>query len=332
VEFRQVDVTPSICPLAARLVSESGVEEAYGALILSILERAVAEGGGQRAITLLPALTCEGHGGDVGGATPVCAAWLLVRLAAKLLDDVEDRDLDDEQPLQVNASTGLLALAHLAIDALAVDGVPATRVADLSVALQRAILRAAGGQHRDLLASGGAVGQDPDGWLAIAAAKSGALFGWAAWAGAAMAGAEGDRLESYRRFGEHLGVLLQVADDYNDIWAPAAEAGDRAEPPALGAANLSIAYGRLVADDAVRGRLDDALRSALEGVTDAREAVVDAVTGLGAQTFVLAAARAQRQLAVEALDAAGARPAAARRLVALLDGIMPALRVVADVS
>jgi len=67
-------------------------------------------------------------------------------------------------------------------------------------------------------------------------------------------------------------------------------------------------------------------------VTDAREAVVDAVTGLGAQTFVLATARAQRQLAAEALDAAGARPAAARRLVALLDGIMPALRVVADVS
>lgn len=327
-----MDVTPSIRLLVARLVSDSGVEAAYGAFVLSILEHAVAEGGGQRAITLLPALTCEDHGGDPGRTVPACAAWLLVRLAAKLLDDVEDRDLDAEQALQVNASTGLLALAHLALDALTAEGVPPSRVAHLGTALQVAILRAAGGQHGDLVTGSDAADLDPDGWLAIAAAKSGALFAWAAWAGAAIAGAEDAPLEGYRRFGECLGVLLQIADDYNDIWAPDAEAGGRAEAPTLGAPNLSIAYARLVADGAARRHLDDALRSTREGVAGARGAVVDAVTDLGAQTFVLAVARAQHQHGIEALNAASARPAPARRLIALLDGIMPALGAVAGRS
>jgi len=325
-----LDVTPSIRPLVARLVTECRVEPAYGAFVLSLLERAAAEGGGQRTITLLPALTCACHGGDPGRAVPLCAAWLLVRLAAKLLDDVEDGDLDRDQPLHVNASTGLLELAHLSVGALDHEAVPQPRIALIGAKLSRAVLRSAGGQHRDLSAATEAAGLDPDGWLAMAAAKSGALFAWAAWAGAEMAGARGARLEGYRRFGECLGVLLQVADDYNDVWAPEAEAHLRPDVPIPSAPNLAMAYARLVADDVSRRRLDEGLQRARGGDRDALTAAAEALTDLGAQTFVLAAGQAQHHHAVEALSDAGGRPEFERQLLALLDGVMPALQIVAD--
>jgi geranylgeranyl pyrophosphate synthase len=325
-----VDVTASVRPLVAQILSEGRVEAAYSDLILSLLDHTAMEGGGQRAITLLPALTCEAHGGDPKQAAPACAAWLLLRLAAKLLDDVEDRDLDAGQSLHVNAAAGLLELAHLCVDALAREGVPRPRVARIGAELSRAILRAAGGQHRDLIVERDAVSLDPDGWLAIAILKSGIPLGWAAWAGAAIAGARGSRLEGYRRYGECLGVLLQIADDYNDVWAPGVDANVGPDVVPSDAPNLAIAYARLVADEAARRRLDRALRAARRGDADALTEVREALIDLGAQMFVLAAGRTQYRLAAEALGSAGARPAIERQLVALLDGVMPALRIVSD--
>jgi len=325
-----VDVTPSFGSLVAPILSEGHVEAAYGDLILSLLGHAATEGDGQHAITLLPSLTCEAHRGDPDQAVPACAAWFLLRLAAKLLDDVEDGDLDAGQPLHVNTSTGLLELAHLCLDALTERGVPRTRVTRIGAGLSRAVLRAAGGQHRDLVASRDAVDLDPDGWLAIAAAKSGALFAWAASAGATIAGARGSRLEGYRRYGECLGVLLQIADDYNDVWAPEADATKRHDLPPSDAPNLAIAYACLVADESTRQHLGCDLRAARDGDAEALTAARDALIDLGAQAFVLAAGRTQRRVATEALGAAGAQPAIARRLVALLDGVMPAMGAVSD--
>ncbi len=330
----QVDVTPSMRDLVARLLSEGRADRSYADLILSLLDGTAMEGDAQRAITLLPALTCEAHGGDPNQTVPLCAAWFLVRLAAKLLDDVEDRDLDREQPLHVNAATGFLELAHLSIDDLAHEGVPRSRVARIGAELSRAVMRAAGGQHRDLVAQRDATSPDPDGWLAVAAAKSGALFAWAAGAGAAVAGARGSRLEGYRRYGECLGVLLQIADDYNDIWTPDAAAGAGADarhdvPPA-DAPNLAIAYARLVADDVTRRRLDLDLLAAYQGEGAVRDRVRAALTDLGGQAFVLAAGQAQRRLAIDGLRGARARPTIEHQLVALLDGVMPVLGHVLD--
>lgn len=320
-----VDVTPAIRPLVARLLQEDGVEAAYGDLLLALVDGTMAEGGGQHALTLLPALTCQAHGGDPARAAPACAAWLLVRLAAKLLDDVEDGDVGREQPLHVNAASGLVALAHLCVHALAREGVPHARATRLDAALSRAILCAAGGQHRDLVATREAASLDPDGWLAIAAAKSGAPLAWAAGAGAAVAGARGARLEGYRRFGACLGVLLQIADDYNDVWAPEAPGRLRLDAP-----NLALAYAQFVADGADRRRLDEALDAARRGDAGATQEVGAVLTDLGAQAFVLAAGHVQRHGAVEALAATGAPPAMARRLNALLEDVMPALRLVAE--
>lgn len=314
---------PSVRGIVARLVREGPVDAAYGDLLLSLLDDTVAEGGVSEDITLLPALACAAHGGDPQRAIPACAAWLLVRLAAKLFDDVEDGDLAHGQPVHVNAATGLLALAHLSVEALTREGVPRSRVARIGAELWRTVLRAAGGQHRDLVAQDDADGLDPDGWLVVAAAKSGALLAWATWAGAAIAGARGRRLEAYRQFGECLGVLLQIADDYNDTWAP-----DAAKGPIFDAPSLALAYARLVTDGATRQRLDQDVTAARAGNALARGRVLSALTALGGQAFVLAAGQAQRRLAIESLQSAGAQPLADGRLVHLLDGVMPVLEQV----
>jgi geranylgeranyl pyrophosphate synthase len=319
----QVAIPRPIGDVFARLLAEGRADPAYAEVILSLLDTAM-DGETEHAITLLPATTCAAHGGEPQRATPACAAWLAIRVAAKTLDDVEDRDLQHDEPVHVNAATGLLALAPLCTHALIDEGVPRSRATLISAELARAIVRAGSGQHGDLVAQRDSIGLDPEGWLAVAAAKSGALFAWATWAGAAIAGARGARLEAYRRFGESLGVLLQIADDYNDMWITQPNGGVSVTPMP-DASNLAIAYARFVADDATRQRLDQDAHAARQGDADAAARLRAAVMEWGGQTFVLAAGRTQYRLAIEGLRSANPQPTVAHQLVALLDGIMPVL-------
>ena len=319
----------SLQHLVAEVLADCQVDEAFSDLIAAYIDRWFGGGDGPSPITLLPVLTCAAAGGEPLRAMPLCAAWALVRLAAKLLDDVEDGDLAEGQARQINASTGVLALAHLAVHALESRGVPASRVHHIDIALSRAVLRAAGGQHRDLGAMTAPETVDPDTWLAIAQAKSGDLFAWAAWAGAAVAPSArlgGPRLEGYRGYGEHLGVLLQIADDYSDFWP--ADSGAPAEAPRsapIPGPNLAIAYALSATDDHERAHLLQRLRDARVGADDASEEVRAMAIDLGAQAFLLAAGLARRRLAAEALTEAKPQQSAEEQLLAALDGIMPAL-------
>lgn len=53
-------------------------------------------------------------------------------------------------------------------------------------------------------------------WRAIAAGKTGALFGWCG-AAPALAAGDDDAAARFRRAGEHLGVAFQLADDLKDL-------------------------------------------------------------------------------------------------------------------
>ncbi|MCL4488533.1 MAG: polyprenyl synthetase family protein [Chloroflexi bacterium] len=281
----------------------------------------------------LPSLVCEAAGGDARQAAPATAAWQLVRLAAKLLDDVEDGDVATGCGAMVNVATGLLFGASLILKRL---GVPTDRSQSVRDELQLAMLHAASGQHADLLAqTADATALDPDGWFAIARAKSGELVGWAAWAGAYAAAVPPPALEAYREYGICLGVLLQVVDDFNGIWrsdgksdlaedARSADLGDGARPAdlAAGVTSLPVCYARLVARGRVGGDLERVLQAASEGDTDAEREGLELLTELGAQGFMVVVAEAQRREAREALARAGCRPPARDRLLGLLDEVL----------
>ncbi|MCL4486638.1 MAG: polyprenyl synthetase family protein [Chloroflexi bacterium] len=338
--------------IPAQVIGESlqdtGPGTAFRQELSRILRRRAEDRAGAPQIGQLPVLACAAVGGNPLAAGPLTAGWQLVRLAAKLLDDIEDREVETGAGILLNAATGLLFAAPLVLDEL--SAFLGRDVAHcVSLELQRAMLRAAAGQHADLSGARKETRtEDADTWLEIALAKSGELLGWAAWAGALVGGAGEQARECLREYGVHLGVLLQVADDFYGIWGPGG-AGDLAGRQL----NLAVCYARLVLDGAGGERvgelgdhpspeggeaLGDHTGSPLRtgggsplrtgsgsplqsAAADMEE--VDQLTQLGAQAFLLATARVQHRQALAALERAGASLKDKEPLVMLLNRVMP---------
>lgn len=269
------------------------------------------------SLQTLPLLVCEAGGGEVQRAVPLAAAWQILYRAVKLFDDIEDGEPYNRPAEAINLGMGLLFVAQAALDLCQ------TRHTDLGVTalrqtFNRAILRACAGQHDDLTAGRVYPGQtDPETWLEIAGAKSGELFAWAVWAGAA--GVDEARLACYRQYGYHLGILLQVADDFNDIW--------QSEAPRdllTGSLNLAVCYALAVVETQEREKLNRYLRQAAQGDRQVAAQLRQRLTALGAQAYLLVVGRTQRQQAIAALAGATGDVPAHHPLIALLDQVLPA--------
>lgn len=269
-------------------------------------------------LSVLPLLTCEAVGGDSHQAIPVVAAWQLLRLSAKLLDDVVDGESAYRTPEAIDLAAGLLFLAPLVLEELQSRGVSASRVEGLTRSLYQTGLRACAGQHAEITSHNDI---DPDGWLIAARTKSGEPCAWAAWAGAMVAGANEQALADFRNFGLHLGILLQVADDFNGIWRPSKCSDLRS-----GQLNLAVCYARLVAKGEQKPRLEALLKNAISGDDTAESEIRQFLIETGAQAYMLVVGGEQRQQALAALQR-NDRPCPA--LVSLLGQIWP---ILADVK
>lgn len=298
-------------------LDEGLIDTDYRQLLLASLERWPQPSTGDGAILALPALVCEACGGDLRQAVPVCAAWRLLRLAAKLFDDVEDGDVHERLPEIVNTGLGLVFVGQLVLYKPVGGAIVPAAIARIAQELSRAGLVACGGQHADLRAGE----LDPDQWLKIAMAKSGVPFGWGAWAGAMVTGTAEGVAASYRDYGSSLGVLLQIADDYNGVWCP-----EQMSDLVAGRPTLPVAYALAVANVQERSQLQTLLARACQGDTaadtEARQLLID----MGAQGFMLVVGQMQQRQAVQALHRAGGSEAAQRELLAALEQIFPALR------
>ena len=310
-----------VSQLIQDVLSEGTPGTAYGQQLLAVLDRWIKPDPGDSTISILARLACEANGGDPHLAAAVTAACRLVRLAAKLFDDVEDGDVSGQSAGVINVATGLLFVAQLALGELAARGMDPASVQRLCQGLNRAGLRACAGQHADLVAGQvGITDVDPEAWLEIALAKSGELLAWAAWAGALVAGAGEHTLACYYEYGCHLGVLLQVADDFNGVWHPEG-IGDLA----AGRLTLPVCYGLSVAKAEERERLKALLEQAVQGDDVAEMQARQLLTDLGAQAYLLVVGRVQHRQAVEALRSANCTSPAGQQLFALLDQVLPAL-------
>lgn len=264
------------------------------------------------SIKTLPLLSCTANGGDPLAAVPVAAAWQVIHRAAKLFDDVEDGEADHPAEM-INAGTGLLFVAQLALSKL-----PEQHARPISQELSRAVLRSCAGQHLDLAAS--LTQADPETWLEITRAKSGALLAWAAWAGAWLAGGDEPTLAGYARYGAHLGTLLQVADDFNGVWGD-----DRMSDLATGHLNLSVCYALSILEGQGRNNLEALLERATRKDKTAEQLVRQQLIDLGAQGYLLVVGRLQRQEAIAALQKVKSTPSKSyQALVTLLDQVLPA--------
>lgn len=271
-------------------------------------------------LELLPSITCLAAAGNPAKAIPVTAAWQLIRLAAKLFDDVEDGEIGDRSAEVNNLATVCLFVAHVALEKLPEYGISRVQSQRVRKRFTQACLQTCNGQDVDLSTRWDRIVPTPDDWLEIARAKSGVLFAWASWAGAVVAGASQETQVGFWDYGLHLGILVQIADDYNGIWNSPIKSDLSSYR-----VTLPISYAHFVANQDDWSTLLNLLREANLGIADAATKGRALITALGTQKFILAAAQVQRHEAVAAISHKCLSNRANRRLSTLLEKIFPAL-------
>jgi len=177
----------------------------------------------------LPLLCCQDAGGLPESAIPIAAAWGMLYTAAHLMDAVEDHDeLAELGPeitpaLAVNLATGLYASSTHILTRMTNENRETGLVLETIRDFHQTILAMSGSQHQDLVSSTPSL-QD---WWSMAEGKSGSFFALGCRAGARLATTEPQRVDGYWRYGRHVGILIQIADDAKDLWgdAPPGPAG-----------------------------------------------------------------------------------------------------------
>ncbi len=247
-------------------------------------------------------------------AVPVMAAWYALMLAARILDDLEDGDTQGMPWAKlgasrtVNVATGLIMAAPLALLQLRQRGVTADKLLELLEATQRAALQVSAGQRDDLAQEEGW----EKGW-GIAEAKAGEPFALACRAGAMVGEGAPWQVDRLGEFGQHLGVLTQIADDISGVW----KALGRSDL-AAGRKTLPVLYALAVASPAARKRLCRLLNQAprdAEAVLQAQWMLAD----LGALHALTIEAEVRQQRAKGALEALSMTSPAKVELLALVE-------------
>ncbi|MCJ8140758.1 polyprenyl synthetase family protein [Falsirhodobacter halotolerans] len=226
----------------ARLADAAARTEAHLLSVLSdradvpvvhAMRYALRGGKGLRAFLVLESARL--HGVEER-ALPVAAAVEALHAYSLIHDDMpcmDDDDLRRGQPtVHVKWDEATAVLAGDALQTLAFERLadPAIGTADRRIDLVAALARASGaqgmvlGQALDIAAETAAAPLTLDQITALQAGKTGALIGFAATAGARIAGADVAPLAAYAA---DLGLAFQIADDILDVTGDAGVAGKR---------------------------------------------------------------------------------------------------------
>lgn len=182
--------------------------------------------GGGLKLARLPVLCHQGAGGDPQHAEELAQAWVLLYLAAHLMDSVQDGDppqhwwAEHGPGVALNTATGLYFTASLLLARMQENPQLGERARHVAAEFYRRFLLMCSGQHADLVTARPSLEM----FWRLAEAKSGAFFAMACWGGAWLAGAGAGKLQAYETFGAHLGILVQIADELAEI-LPASPGG-----------------------------------------------------------------------------------------------------------
>jgi hypothetical protein len=220
----EADIFEKVVKRISTTINEFDLVEDYRELLLSVVLRSARLY--QARIThklpaiLLPELWCIGLGGDGNQVIGITAAWFLLQLAAYWLDKVEDQEWENTSLASLdpgtisNLVTGMIFLAQLILNRLEKDdGIDSSTASELRITFSVSILSVCGGQHNDLTAPLCRL----DDVLRNFEKKSGDFFALACYAGARLATADPLQLNACQDYGKNLGVLLQIADEREDL-------------------------------------------------------------------------------------------------------------------
>ncbi|RME43724.1 MAG: hypothetical protein D6791_14785 [Chloroflexi bacterium] len=287
----------------------------------------------------LPLLCCQAVGGPLDQGLIVAAAFELARLAANVLDDVEDADGADALwrsmgiPQAINVGTSLIFASLMALSRLRECGARAETIATIQAEFARTGFRMCEGQHLDL--GGGAEEQGSRGELThapwhlrasallrrywqIAAAKSGAFFELGCRAGVLLCDVSPQDLAPYAEYGWHLGLLIQIANDLAGLL----DERDSSDV-VYQKMTLPVLYALSVATPAQARQLRQAWTAAAQDARARRE-VSQMVVELGAPQYIFVEAERHYWRARQALERANGQTGALAQLADFLNLQRPA--------
>lgn len=267
---------------------------------------------------ILPGLCCQAAGGDPTWADDVTIAWYLLYVAAHLMDSVQDQDEPEDwwadlgSGAALSVATGLFFSATQALNRL--QDSPPTRHAAASIIedFSQSFLCMSGGQYRDLTQPQPTLEQ----YWEVSSAKSGVFFALACRCGARLATDETELLAAYGSFGQHIGALVQIRDDLQDLQPPQA-----AELPAFARRlnhSLATIYALEVLPQEQRQRLQGYL-AALPFDTQALENTLRLVDQSGAGLYLLVEMERHRSQGLAALEQTSGQPQAIEILASFLN-------------
>jgi heptaprenyl diphosphate synthase len=172
--------------------------------------------GGKRARPLLVRLFGGAVGVEPGTLVDVAVAAEMIHSASLLHDDVVDAGMFRRSRPTVNARWGNI-VAVMSGDIILSTALH--RLAHLDARLTQSALAVVTEMTRAAIAEVEARGElelPQEHLRFIAEGKTGSLFGWCGSAAATLAGSP-EVAERFDRFGRHLGVAFQIADDIRDV-------------------------------------------------------------------------------------------------------------------
>jgi len=251
----------------------------------------------------LPGLCCQAAGGDPESTKEVAAAWLLLFTAAHIIDSVEDGDQADEVSAiggsgpAINVTNGLFLSAALMLHKFHEKVQKRNLASQISSDFYNTILIMTSGQHRDI------TNQQPtlEQWWRVAEAKSGSFFSLACRSGAKIGCQDLDKIKGYSDFGFHLGMMIQILDDLEDL---ASIINHEETGLTVGfEKSLALAYALEVLPEADKGQfMERSLAAPRE--PDIVNGIIDKLNQCGAGLYMLSESERHRNLALRSLEAA----------------------------
>jgi geranylgeranyl pyrophosphate synthase len=269
---------------------------------------------------LLPGLCCQAAGGDFQLTKEVSAAWILLHIAGHLVDGVEDGDRVAEiQALggpgaAINVANGYFLSAALMLNDLSKITHSKNQAHQIGADFYNTILVMASGQHQDINFPQLSLRQ----WWQVAEAKTGSFFSLACRSGARLATSDTETIAALSDYGFHLGLMLQIHDDVEDLQQLMAE--EITTMPDDIQRSLAIAYAVNVLPEAEKNQLQKLIETDLDEPERVNK-ILDFLDRSGAGLYLLAEMERHYASGVKSLQAADPLPKAADQLLEMIGGL-----------
>ena len=268
----------------------------------------------------LPNLCCHAAGGQPEWADDTTAAWLLFYVGAHIMDSIEDLDPPDDwweiqgSSVALNVASAFFFTASSSLLELYKHEITQDVANEVITDLNSSFIKMCEGQHYDLLQKRPTLKQ----YWAIAGAKSGTFFSIACRSGARLATKDTSQIEHFSRLGYHLGILIQILDDLEDLTPQ--NFPDQFSNRAQVYSTLPFVYALEVSAQEEREKLESYLESETYDEHLSSE-IISLIDKWGAGIYIRAEIEKHRSRAIEALISAEPISPAKEMLTAKLEGL-----------